>query len=83
MPEEYLPPNRILFVQNLGDSVTKEDLEEMFRQYPNLVEVRTIPGRKGIAFVEYMDETSSAAAKDALHNHKLGDDRMKISFARQ
>lgn len=31
MPDEYLPPNKILFVQNLPDSTTKETLEALFR----------------------------------------------------
>lgn len=33
MPDEYLPPNKILFVQNLPDDTTKESLEALFRPY--------------------------------------------------
>ena len=34
MPDEYLPPNRILFVQNLpAETITKEALTELFSQY--------------------------------------------------
>ncbi|THV03790.1 hypothetical protein K435DRAFT_962276 [Dendrothele bispora CBS 962.96] len=62
MPDEYLPPNKILFLQNLPETVTKE-LTTLFSQYPNLYEVRLIPTKKDIAFVEYMDEASSTAAK--------------------
>ena len=96
MPDEYLPPNKILFVQNLPDDTTKESLENLFKpcvhsvslcnsmsekvlmkveseyRYPNLIEVRTIPGRKNIAFVEFLDETSSGVAREALHNMKQG-----------
>jgi hypothetical protein len=36
-----------------------------------------IPTKKDIAFVEYADETSSAVAKDALHDFKL-DGKQKI-----
>jgi len=32
MPDEYLPPNKILFLQNLPDSVTKEQLNALFSQ---------------------------------------------------
>jgi len=82
--DEYLPPNKILFIQNLPDTTTKEDLEELFKPYANLHDVRMIPGRKGIAFVEFIDEGSSGVAKDALHNHKVDDDhKMKVSFAKQ
>ncbi|KAJ6502633.1 hypothetical protein DFH09DRAFT_1202270 [Mycena vulgaris] len=84
MPDEYLPPNKILFLQNLPESVTKEQLISLFSQYPNLYEVRLIPTKKDIAFVEFLDETSSGVAKDALHNYKLdGENKIKLTFARK
>jgi hypothetical protein len=84
MPDEYLPPNKILFLQNLPESVTKDQLMSLFSQYPNLYEVRMIPTKKDIGFVEYMDEGSATVAKDALHNYKLdGENKIKITFARK
>lgn len=41
-------------------------------------EVRTIPGRKNIAFVEYEDESASSTARDALHNTKIQDMKIKV-----
>ncbi|KAF9553823.1 RNA-binding domain-containing protein [Agrocybe pediades] len=84
MPDEYLPPNKILFLQNLPESVTKDQLIALFSQYPNLHEVRLIPTKKDIAFVEFLDEGSAGVAKDALHNYKLdGENKIKITFARK
>ncbi|KAJ7155901.1 hypothetical protein C8R43DRAFT_998363 [Mycena crocata] len=84
MPDEYLPPNKILFLQNLPESVSKDQLVSLFSQYPNLYEVRLIPTKKDIAFVEFLDEASSGVAKDALHNYKLdGENKIKITFARK
>ncbi|KAF8164019.1 hypothetical protein BJ912DRAFT_935228 [Pholiota molesta] len=84
MPDEYLPPNKILFLQNLPESVTKEQLMALFSQYPNLHEVRLIPTKRDIAFVEFLDEGSAGVAKDALHNYKLdGENKIKITFARK
>lgn len=120
LPDEYLPPNKILFVQNLPDDTTKDKLEALFRpcvvlplpprlsparrtqlahvdvprarRYPNLVEVRTIPGRRTIAFVEFEDEPSSSVAREALHNSAFpgaaaeGADephRIKVTFAKK
>ncbi|KAF8633068.1 hypothetical protein AX14_010777 [Amanita brunnescens Koide BX004] len=84
MPDEYLPPNKILFLQNLPEIVTKEQLTGLFSQYPNLHEVRLIPTKRDIAFVEYFDEGSATVAKDALHNYKLdGENKIKITFARK
>ncbi|GAA5880628.1 hypothetical protein JCM16303_004288 [Sporobolomyces ruberrimus] len=86
IPDEYLPPNKILFVQNLPDDTTKESLEALFRPYPNLIEVRTIPGRKNIAFVEFTDEASSGVAREALHNSKQGGEdgpKLKVTNAKK
>lgn len=98
MPDEYLPPNKILFLQNLPESVTKDRLVSLFSQlgllfsfdshslmdfqpfrYPNLYEVRLIPTKRDIAFVEFVDEGSAGVAKDGLHNYKLdGENKIKV-----
>jgi len=85
MPDEYLPPNRVLFVQNLPvETITEEVLQELFGQHPNLMDIRTVPTKKDIAFVEYADEDSATKAKDALHNYKVdGETKIKITYARK
>jgi U2 small nuclear ribonucleoprotein B'' len=102
VPDEYLPPNKILFLQNLPATATKEVLEKVFKQwvtadsplsrvnstrlshrYPNLFEVRTIPTRADIAFVEYTDEAASSTARDALHNSDLDGQKIKVTFAKR
>lgn len=81
MPDEYLPPNPVLFIQNLPDGTTQEDLREVFEQYPGLVEIRTIAAKKDIAFVEFEGEDTATVAKDALHNFKIdGETKMKVGF---
>jgi len=42
MPDEYLPPNKILFLQNLPESVTKDQLMALFSQYVNLLNVASL-----------------------------------------
>jgi len=85
MPDEYLPPNRVLFVQNLPvETITQEALQELFGQHPNLLDIRTVPTKKDIAFVEFADEDSATKAKDALHNFKMdGESKIKITYARK
>ncbi|WVN85694.1 uncharacterized protein L203_100843 [Cryptococcus depauperatus CBS 7841] len=84
MPDEYLPPNSVLFIQNLPDGTTSEELREVFEVHPGLVEIRTIPAKKDIAFVEFADETTATVAKDALHNFKIdGETKMKVTYARK
>ncbi|OCF37323.1 RNA binding protein [Kwoniella heveanensis CBS 569] len=84
MPDEYLPPNSVLFIQNLPEGTTSEDLREVFEVHPGLVEIRTIPAKKDIAFVEFADEGAATVAKDALHNFKIdGETKMKVTYARK
>lgn len=49
-------------------------------RHAGLVEIRTIPAKKDIAFVEFADEATATVAKDALHNFKIdGETKMKVS----
>ncbi|KAG8812897.1 hypothetical protein FRC17_001762 [Serendipita sp. 399] len=84
MPDEYLPPNKILFIQNLPIDIKKETLTSLFSQFENLYEVRMIPTKKDIAFVEYGDEASAIIAKEALHNYKIDNEtKLKVTYARK
>ncbi|WVQ84235.1 hypothetical protein IAT38_006387 [Cryptococcus sp. DSM 104549] len=84
MPDEYLPPNSVLFIQNLPEGTTADDLREVFEVHAGLVEIRTIPAKKDIAFVEFGDEAAATVAKEALHNFKIdGETKMKVTYARK
>ncbi|KAK3318578.1 hypothetical protein B0H66DRAFT_243937 [Apodospora peruviana] len=85
IPDEYLPPNRILFVQNLPDGFGKEELINIFSRFEGFREVRTVPGRSGIAFVEYETESGAIAAKEntAGMSLKNGEKTMKVTYQRQ
>ena len=49
-------------------------------RHAGLVEIRTIPAKKDIAFVEFTDEGAATVAKEALHNFKIdGETKMKVS----
>ena len=56
MSADQLPPNKILFVQNLPEASTSQMLSMLFQQFPGYKEVRLVEGRPGIAFVEYENE---------------------------
>jgi len=85
VPEEYLPPNKILFVQNLPDGYDIEDLTGIFSRFEGFREVRLVPGRKGIAFVEYEAEQGAISAKERVAGMQLGDEgkAMKVTYQRQ
>src|ERR1700712_2924176 len=56
IPDEYLPPNKILFVQNLPEEYDIDALSAIFGRFEGFREVRLVPGRRGIAFIEYETE---------------------------
>ncbi|KAK6189512.1 hypothetical protein LQW54_013182 [Pestalotiopsis sp. IQ-011] len=85
VPDEYLPPNKILFVQNLPDDYDVEALTGIFGRYEGFREVRLVPGRRGIAFVEYEAEAGAITAKENTAGMALADGAklMKVTYQRQ
>lgn len=85
VPDEYLPPNKILFIQNLPDSYDVDALTLIFNRFEGFREVRMVPGRKGIAFVEYEAEQGAISAKESTAGMALGDQGtpIKVTFQRQ
>lgn len=85
LPDEYLPPNPILFIQNLPSTdVGREVLETLFSPFDGLQDVRMIPGRD-IAFVEFNGANEAARARESLNGRKVHESDkqgMRITFAR-
>jgi len=78
------PPNQILFLTNLPGETNEMMLSMLFNQFPGFKEVRLVPGRSDIAFVEFENEMQSAAARDALQGFKVTPTTpMKINFAKK
>ncbi|KAM3559393.1 hypothetical protein ARSEF4850_004161 [Beauveria asiatica] len=84
IPDEYLPPNKILFLQNVPDEYHDvEALAGIFGRFDGFREVRLVPGRRGIAFVEYDAEQGAVAAKESTAGMTLGDKNIKVTYQRQ
>ncbi|CAG8551491.1 5066_t:CDS:2, partial [Cetraspora pellucida] len=80
---ELEPQNRILYIQNLPPDVTDEMLSYLFEQYPGFKEVRLVPGKSDIAFVEYEADHQAAVAKEVLNGFKITHEKeMKVTFAK-
>ncbi|CAG2164125.1 unnamed protein product [Oppiella nova] len=78
------PPNNILFLTNLPEETNEMMLQMLFNQFPGFKEVRLVPGRHDIAFVEFDNEFQSGAAKDALQGFKVTPTHaIKITFAKK
>ena len=53
-------------------------------RFPGFKEVRLVPGRHDIAFVEFETDMQAGAAKDALQGFKITpSNAMKITFAKK
>ncbi|OLN97323.1 U1 small nuclear ribonucleoprotein [Colletotrichum chlorophyti] len=84
IPDEYLPPNKILFVQNLPEDYDIEAVTSIFGRFEGFREVRLVPGRRGIAFVEYDGEQGAITAKENTAGMVLGDSNtIKVTYQRQ
>lgn len=77
-------PNPVLFLEGLPAEVTDDMMAVLFQQYPGFQSVRLVPGRTGIAFVQFDTAAQSDMAKAALDGFQLAPGVvMKVSFARR
>lgn len=84
VPDEYLPPNKILFVQNLPEAYDIDNVTSIFSRFDGFREVRLVPGRRGIAFVEYDNEQGAITAKENTAGMVLSDSNtIKVTYQRQ
>eukprot|EP01134_Creolimax_fragrantissima_P000282 CFRG0282T1 len=79
------PPHRILLVLNLPEETTDDMLRYLFGQFPGLKDVRMIPNRTDVAFVEFEDETMAGAAKSGLQGFLIKPEHpgLVLTFAKQ
>jgi len=75
---------RTLFVENIPNEANEGMLLLVFQRFPGLKEVRMVPHKPGIAFVEYDNDEGAAAALTGLQGFKLATDKpMMLSYAKQ
>uniref|UniRef100_A0A4W4GCM1 RRM domain-containing protein n=1 Tax=Electrophorus electricus TaxID=8005 RepID=A0A4W4GCM1_ELEEL len=78
------PPNYILFLTNLPEETNEMMLSMLFNQFPGFKEVRLVPGKHDIAFVEFESEAQAGVAKDALQGFRItATCAMKITYAKK
>ncbi|XP_061736710.1 U2 small nuclear ribonucleoprotein B'' [Nerophis ophidion] len=78
------PPNYILFLSNLPEETNEMMLSMLFNQFPGFKEVRLVPGKHDIAFVEFDGDMQAGVAKDALQGFRItATCAMKITFAKK
>lgn len=84
VPDEYVRPNKTLFLQNIPKDVTSDDLEAIFSRFDGFKEVRFVAIRN-IGFAEFENEQFAITAKEATANMPIGPEGkpMKVTYQRQ
>ncbi|USP76001.1 hypothetical protein yc1106_03275 [Curvularia clavata] len=84
IPDEYVRPNKTLFLQNIPRDVTEETLTEIFERYEGFKEVRLVSVRS-VAFAEFENEQFAITAKEGAVNIRIGAENklMKVTYQRQ
>ena len=72
-------------MQNLPEDYGVDGVTAIFGRFEGFREVRLVPGRKGIAFVEYEAEAGAISAKEGTAGMTLGDEGrlVKVVYQRQ
>lgn len=84
VPDEYVRPNKTLFLQNIPKDVTADDLTAIFEQYEGFKEVRFVAIR-AVGFAEFENEQFAITAKENTANMPVGAEQkpMKVTYQRQ
>ena len=79
-----MTPSPILFAQNLPADCNDQALVMLFSVRSGFKEVRMVPGKAGIAFIEFEDEARATQALQGLNGFKLtATDMMALSYAKR
>lgn len=84
VPDEYVRPNKTLFLQNIPKDVDEDDLTTIFERFEGFKEVRLVSVRS-VAFAEFENEQFAITAKEATANIPIGAEGkpMKVTYQRQ
>ncbi len=77
-----LPANKILFIENLPNTITQDKLVEIFGKYKGFLEVRLVSIRK-LAFIEYENDEEAIVAKKATEDLLIDGAEVLISYAKK
>ena len=83
---DLIPPNNVLFVQNLFDSIeeTQMTLDMLFGQYRGYKEARAVPNKPDIAFVEFEAIEQATLALGDLNGTEIKENQhMLIQYAKR
>ncbi|KAJ1965586.1 hypothetical protein IWQ62_002628, partial [Dispira parvispora] len=63
--------NHILFIRDLPAQIGHAQLENLFQQYQGFREVRMVPGKSDMAFIEFDSVDTATTAKQVLNDYEV------------
>lgn len=84
---ESNPPSKTLFIGNMSFEMSDRDLNDLFREIRNVLDVRVAIDRRtgqprGFAHADFIDETSATKAKEILSEKEVYGRRLRVDYTR-
>lgn len=84
MPNE---PSKTLFIGNMSFEMSDKDLNDLFREVRNVVDVRVAIDRRtgqprGFAHADFIDADSAAKAKEHLEKKEIYGRKLRVDFSK-
>lgn len=85
-PERINPPSKTLFIGNMSFDMSDKDLNDLFREVKNVVDVRVAIDRRtgqprGFAHCDLLDVESATQAKEILSGKEVHGRRLRVDFS--
>ena len=80
------PPAKTLFIGNMSFEMTDKDLNDLFREIKNVIDVRVAIDRRtgqprGFAHADFIDVASAENARKMLENKEIYGRRLRIDYS--
>lgn len=80
------PPSKTLFIGNLAFEMSDGDLNKLFRDIANVIDVRVAIDRRtgqprGFAHADFVDTASAVAGKAALLDKEVYGRKLRVDFS--
>jgi nucleolin len=83
----YNPPSKTLFVGNMSFEMSDKDLNDLFRDIRNVMDVRVAIDRRtgqprGFAHADFIDVASATKAKEVLEGKEIYGRALRVDFSK-
>ena len=80
------PPTKTLFIGNMSFEMSDKDLNDLFREVRNVVDVRVAIDRRtgaprGFAHADFIDVESATKAREYLLNREIYGRRLRVDYS--